>query len=105
VTNNGPQAATNVNVSNAIPAGITAFSWSGDNGSSGTNVAINDVIASLPAGTTVTYTINLDIPAGFTGALTSSAVVTSATADPNPGCLQCVDTDLREEADIVVTNT
>ncbi|RZJ73996.1 choice-of-anchor L domain-containing protein, partial [Flavobacterium sp.] len=108
VTNLGPLAATNVIVTNPIPAGITAFSWTGTNGSNGTNVALNNTIPTLVAGATVTYTITLGVPAGFTGPLTSVANATSVTPDPNPGCTTCSDTDTQAPAggaDLVVNKT
>ncbi|NUY81627.1 DUF11 domain-containing protein, partial [Flavobacterium sp. MAH-1] len=107
VTNHGPMDATNVHVTNPIPGGITAFSWTGSNGSTGTNVNLDDTIPTLAAGTTVTYTITLGVPAGFTGPLTSTTTVTSATTDPTPGCTQCVDTDTQAlaGADLVVLKT
>ena len=108
VTNNGPQAATNVHVVNAIPAGITGFSWVGSNGSSGTNANLDNTIATLAVGQTVTYTITLQVPVGYNAAqLASTTVVTSNTVDPSPGCPQCTDTDLNPAtaADIVVVNT
>ncbi|WP_157499480.1 choice-of-anchor L domain-containing protein, partial [Flavobacterium beibuense] len=106
VTNNGPTAAANVQVNNAIPAGITNFSWTGDNGTSGTNTDLADTIASLAAGETVTYTITLDVPAGYTGLLTSETTVTSDTPDPDPSCDACADTDSDTPlADLVVTKT
>ncbi|RZL18610.1 MAG: DUF11 domain-containing protein, partial [Pedobacter sp.] len=106
LTNNGPNASTNVNVTNAIPAGITSFSWTGSNGSSGTNIPLNDVIPSLANGATVVYTITLDVPNNFTGNLISEANVTSDTVDLNPTCPQCIDVDtLQSVADIAITNT
>ncbi len=106
VINNGPDDAINVNVSTGIPAGITQFSWTGTNGSSGTNVALSDLIATLANGQTVTYTITVGVPISFTGPLTLNASTTSATADPVPSCLTCTDINTSESiADIVVTNT
>ena len=106
VLNEGPQPATGVNVQNAIPAGITQFSWTGSNGSSGTNVSLNNTIPTLAVNASVTYTITVQIPLTFTGNLTSQTVVTSTTSDPNPVCPLCVDTDVRANvADIVVVNT
>src|SRR5205807_620420 len=35
VSNSGPSTATSVSVSDPQPVGVTAFSWSGSNGSSG----------------------------------------------------------------------
>ena len=108
VHNNGPMAATNVLVSNAIPNGISQFSWTGTNGSSGTNTPLNDTLFSLANGASVVYTITLQVPSTYTGNLTSEAIVTSSTSDPNPGCTQCIDVDtpvLTSLADIVITNT
>jgi uncharacterized repeat protein (TIGR01451 family) len=104
VHNNGPSSATNVLVTNAIPAGITQFSWIGSNGSSGTNTALSNTTPTLVNGQTVTYTIALQVPLTFTGNLVSTANATSTTPDPIPTCLQCVDTDIAG-ANIVVTNT
>ncbi len=107
VTNNGPAAATNVQVSNAIPTGVTAFSWVGSNGSSGTNVPLSDLIPTLALNQTVTYTITLGVPAGLnTPTFVSQASVTS-DKDPNTACLQCTDTDINPAtaADVVLVNT
>src|SRR5262249_814742 len=41
VTNTGPITATSISVTDALPAGVTGFSWSGSNGSSGTG-ALSD---------------------------------------------------------------
>ncbi|WP_294818204.1 choice-of-anchor L domain-containing protein [uncultured Flavobacterium sp.] len=108
VTNNGPEDAENVSVANAMPAGITAFSWTGSNGSDGTDEAVADVIPVLAAGETVTYTVTLAIPADYDeDAITSQAVVTSDTQDPVTACENCTDTDYNaaNAADIVVVNT
>src|SRR5690606_9063305 len=106
VHNNGPMTAANVHVTNPIPAGITQFAWTGSNGSNGTNIPINNTISSLPAGQSVVYSIAVQIPAGFTGPLTSTAAFSSPTMDPVPGCTQCTDTDTQGfGADIVVVNT
>ena len=106
VKNLGPLVATNVSVSNPIPAGITQFSWTGSNGSSGNNVGVTNLIASLAVGAEVNYTITAVVPATYTGNLVSSASASSAIADPDPSCIACVDTDVpKPTADIVVTNT
>ncbi|HLN95136.1 MAG TPA: hypothetical protein VK183_05820, partial [Flavobacterium sp.] len=107
VTNQGPQNASNVLVTNPIPAGITNFSWSG-NSQNGTNTALSSIIVTLNAGTTVTFTVTLDVPIGFTGNLTSTANVSSPTGDPNPANNQNIaDTDTQAgagtTADVVLT--
>src|SRR5690606_25375560 len=71
VTNSGPNDAADVTVTNPIPVGITQFSWTGDNGSSGTDIPLNDLIAIFNNGETVTYTITLFVPPGYTGTLVS----------------------------------
>src|SRR5207249_11680451 len=48
VTNAGPSTATNVAVSDPLPAGVTSFTWSG-NGHSSTG-ALSDTIATLAPG-------------------------------------------------------
>ena len=105
LTNFGPATATNVVVTNPIPAGIIAFSWIGSNGSSGTNVGLLDTIANLPLGTTITYTITLGVPAAFTGNLTCIASVTSTTSDPRPICVDCADTDLPKGLEVKNTDS
>src|SRR5205814_1106887 len=77
VTNNSHSnvTATNVGVSDSVPAGMTSFSWTatGTSGASGFNHGpvsgpINDTIASLAPGASVTYTVtamvSTSIPAG-----------------------------------------
>ncbi|MFY7936917.1 MAG: choice-of-anchor L domain-containing protein, partial [Flavobacterium sp.] len=105
VTNNGPQAAANVNVLNQIPAGISIFSWTGSNGTNGVDVNLDDTIALLAVGETITYNITLEVPLTFVGDLQSETIATSTTPDPNPNCNTCVDVDILESADLVVVNT
>ena len=73
ITNNGPQALTNLYVTYPIPEDITippspapngvlTFWWTGSNGSQGTNVALTNTIATLAVNQTVTYTIKIYIP-------------------------------------------
>ncbi|MBY8963406.1 choice-of-anchor L domain-containing protein, partial [Flavobacterium sp. D11R37] len=93
VVNYGPEVASVINVNNPIPAGITSFSWTGSNGSSGTNQNLTNQLQNLPLGQVVTYTITADIPAGFTGPLTSQLTVNGPFTDPTPACAPCADTD------------
>ncbi|QYJ68649.1 choice-of-anchor L domain-containing protein [Flavobacterium litorale] len=107
VTNNGPTDAENVVVQNAIPTGITSFSWVGDNSSSGVNIPLDDTIPTLGVGETVTYTITLDIPLTYNDILVSETTVTSDTTDPDLSCDECIDTDYNTvtDADLLTTKT
>ncbi|MFT5248802.1 MAG: putative repeat protein (TIGR01451 family) [bacterium] len=92
VTNNGPSDAYNVVVSDPLPPGITTATWNGDNGTRGTG-ALNDTLATLVNGETVTYTVILSVPSDFSGDLTNIVTVTSDTPDPDPTCIDCTDTN------------
>ncbi|MDI1257080.1 MAG: choice-of-anchor L domain-containing protein [Flavobacterium sp.] len=105
VTNNGPNNAENVVLTNAIPNGVSTFSWYGSNGSNGAGAALQDTLPILAVGETVTYTITLVVPTGFTGPLTNATYTTSDTEDPVPGCTQCTDTDAQQVSEIQITNT
>src|SRR5206468_6070237 len=101
VTNSGPSTATNVVVSDPLPAGVTSFSWSG-NGHSGTG-ALSDTIASLAPGASVTYTVVASISPSATGSVPNTATV-SAANDTNPANNSATDTDtLTPQYDVGVT--
>jgi len=91
ITNNGPSDALNVTVNDPIPAGIITMTWSG-NGNSGTG-NLNDLIATIPNGTTITYQASVEIPEDFTGNLINTVSVSSTIPDPNPNCPNCIDID------------
>lgn len=106
VSNVGPEAATNVSVNFPIPAGIEYMSWWGSNGSEGTFEPLVDLIAELPAGSTLSYVVQVEVPIGMVGPLVTEVVVTSDTPDPNPGCAQCLDADAKANgSNVVLTNT
>ncbi|MGK4566957.1 hypothetical protein [Flavobacterium sp. 3HN19-14] len=92
VTNNGPAVATNVIVTNPAPTGTTIVSWNGNSASGSGNMS--NTIASLAVGASVTYTIQVSIPAGYTGNLTDQANATSTVPDPDPTCPMCTDIDV-----------
>src|SRR5205823_3737583 len=77
VSNSGPSTATNVAVSDPLPAGVTSFSWSG-NGHTNLSGAVSDTIASLAPGQSVTYTVVASISPSATGSVTNTVTVTSA---------------------------
>ncbi len=79
-TNNGPTAATNVIVTDTLPAGATFVSASGGGTLSG-NVVTWPTIPSLGSGASAGYTLTLTYPAA--GNYTNVAAGTSSTPDPN----------------------
>jgi len=104
VSNAGPTAATNVSVSDPLPAGVTSATWTGTNGSSGTG-AISDTIATLPSGGSVTYNLTVQISPAATGTLVNTVTVTAAN-DTNPTNNTATDTDtLTPQVDVGVTKT
>jgi len=90
VSNAGPSTATAVAVSDPVPAGVTAVSWSG-NGSTGTG-RLNTTINSLLPGTSVTFTYTVTLSATALGSLTNVATV-SALNDTDPNNNSATDVD------------
>ena len=80
VTNFGPSTASSVVVTDALPAGVTFVSASG-NGVNNAGVAswnLGDLANGAVSNVTVTVTVSAD------GSLTNTASVSSPTGDPNP---------------------
>ncbi|WP_217602921.1 gliding motility-associated C-terminal domain-containing protein [Chitinophaga sp. GbtcB8] len=111
VTNNGPSDAADVNIIDNAPAGTTISSWTAavTTGTvtlpttSGTG-NLNEIIATLPNGAVVTYTVTVDIPSNYNSSLVNTATVTSTTPDPVPACNSCTTAPLSpvvSSADIV----
>ncbi|WP_293682485.1 SdrD B-like domain-containing protein, partial [Spirosoma sp. 48-14] len=76
VYNQGNVDATNVQVTDYIPTGLTLNdgNWT----ASGSLATLNSVIASLPAGQSTTRNIVFTVGAGVTGSLTNTAEISSA---------------------------
>src|SRR5207248_3117424 len=104
VINDGPSTATSISVSDALPAGVTGFTWSG-NGKTNQSGALSDTIASLLPGASVTYTVVVTIDPSTTGVLTNTVTVTGAN-DTNTANNTASDTDaLTPRNDVRVTKT
>ena len=79
VTNFGPSSASGVVVTDALPAGVTFVSASGNGINSGG--VVNWTLGALTSGQISNVTVSVKSPAS--GVVTNSATVTSTTADPN----------------------
>ena len=77
VINQGNVEATAVQVSDYIPTGLTLNDGNWTN--TGGVATLNTVIASLPAGQTVTRDITFTVSSSFTGSLTNTAEISSST--------------------------
>ncbi|MFN0111021.1 MAG: hypothetical protein ACKVZH_19345, partial [Blastocatellia bacterium] len=92
-TNNGPGNANGAVISDPLPAGVSAFSWTctASGGAicpnaSGTG-AINQTIATFPNGGSLIYTVTATISSTATGTVSNVATVTvpPGNTDPTPG--------------------
>jgi uncharacterized repeat protein (TIGR01451 family) len=112
VTNAGPSAVTGATVSDALPAGATAMSWTctatpGSSCTAGGSGAIGDTVDLAPGGV-ATYVVDVSIDAAATGTLTNTVTVAApaGVVDPNPGNDTATDVDaLAPVADLSVTKT
>jgi uncharacterized repeat protein (TIGR01451 family) len=91
VTNDGPDDAENVVVSDVISipgVNLASVTWTGTNGTSGTG-DLEDTIATLANGATITYTVVIPTPANLTQIITNTVEVTSNTPNDNNVCIGC----------------
>ncbi|NCD72372.1 T9SS type B sorting domain-containing protein [Mucilaginibacter agri] len=114
-SNNGPSDVVNANISYLSSSGLTG-SWTaaftgGATGNTGGVVAgignANELV-NMPAGSTITYTIILNIPGNRVGDFTTTASISlpSGSVDPTPNNNTAVDTDTQNsQADLTITNT
>jgi uncharacterized repeat protein (TIGR01451 family) len=101
VSNPGPFAASSVAVSDPLPTGVTSFTWSGD-GNTNVSGPINDTIASLAPGGSITYTVTGTISPSATGSLSNTATV--SVTGTNSANNTATDTDtLKPQNDVAVT--
>ncbi|MET4574965.1 DUF11 domain-containing protein [Ottowia thiooxydans] len=108
VQNNGPFAAIDTKVTDALPAGITTANWTcsatgGATCQASGSGAIDDIVT-LPKDGIVTYQLTLKVPANFTGNL-----VNTATAAPGPdntgSSVSATDTNTRAGGSTAGTTT
>lgn len=82
VFNNGPAAATNVEVVDTIPAGLT---WSSDDCGAGPDVAgvLTWSVGALADQASATCNVTFDVDPAFVGQIDNTATVSADNADPN----------------------
>lgn len=106
-SNAGPSNASSATVADTFPASLTNITWSTVTAGGATATAsgsgnIADAV-NLPAGSSVTYTVNATISPGATTTLSNTATISSSVADPNPANNSSTDTTtLTPEADLSV---
>ncbi|MBB2987761.1 DUF7507 domain-containing protein [Terracoccus luteus] len=106
VTNDGPSTATSVTVTDELDdalLGVGVVTSAGGCTQSATG-ALSCDLGSLAPGESATVTVTATVDAGRTGSLANTAVVTSATPDPDPtNNTDTVDPVLSPVADLKVT--
>lgn len=110
VSNAGPSAAADVSVIDNAPAGATITGWSCTGTpcpiSSGSG-DVNQTVATLASGDSVTYAITVAYPSGFDASVTNTATANSATTpDPTVGNNSASDTDtVVPTSDVAITKS
>ena len=114
VTNNGPSDADNSTITDDLPEPpLSNINWTCGTETGGAvcpNASgsgdISEVIATFPAGGSLTYTVTADIDADATGNLVNTVSVAppAGTTDPTPGNDSATDTDTpAPQADLAIT--
>jgi uncharacterized repeat protein (TIGR01451 family) len=89
VSNTGPTASTGAQIADALPAGVTGFSWTAVPAGGATVAAPSGTgaiatTADLPVGGTVTFTVTAQTDPARTTAITNTATVTPTDGNPDP---------------------
>ncbi|WP_443971011.1 DUF6923 family protein [Sphingobium sp. CR28] len=102
VSNSGPFGVQGAVVNDPLPSGITSANWTcgaatggGACGQSSGTGAIAGQTVDLPVGASLTYTMTVQIPSGYSGDLTNTATVTppDTALDTNPANNSATDVD------------
>ena len=112
VSNDGPDTVTGASVSDLLPAGVDAATWtatssSGGGSVSGASSGIGALATTvdLPAGASVTFSFTNQISPLATGTITNTATVSppAGVTDSNPANNSATDTDsLTPQADLAI---
>ncbi len=100
LTNNGPDAATTVQLTDPTPSNLTLVSFTQTSGPSLACTGSTCTIATLPVGATAEFTAEYTVSSGAAGGtiIENTAVVTSPVSDPD-------DTERSATAAITVSNS
>ncbi|MBC9933950.1 gliding motility-associated C-terminal domain-containing protein [Chitinophaga qingshengii] len=99
VVNKGPSDLLGATFRDPLPAGVTVASWTAvsPNGAQPTNSGTGaiDQPLNMPAGSTIVYTLTLNIPSSFTGSLvnTANVIIPAGYTNINPVRNTATDTD------------
>jgi uncharacterized repeat protein (TIGR01451 family) len=84
VTNNGPDAATNVVVTDVLPASVTFVSATPSQGSCSGTTTITCTLGALGNGASATIALVVNVTAGEGTPIVNTATVDSTEVDPTP---------------------
>lgn len=89
VSNTGPTASTGAQIADALPAGVTGFSWTavtagGASVGAPSGTGAIATTADLPVGGTVTFTVTAQTDPSRTTAIENTATVTPTDGNPDP---------------------
>ena len=102
VSNAGPSDATDVVVTDTLPAGMTLVSTTGcTEDPNGVPIC---TLGTIAAGGSAQFTVSVTVDSSLTGTLTNTATASSSAADPNPADNSVSeDTAVNAEADLAIT--
>ena len=104
VTNTGPSTATNVAISDTIPAGLTVTNVTTTAGTAGeAGGVVTGSVPTLAVSGSVTITISATVAAGFSG--TTITNTATAQADEATQVSANTDTTVNPQVDLVITKT
>jgi len=84
VTNNGPTGATNVVMTDVLPAGTTFVSATTTQGSCSGTTTVSCALGAMTNGSTANITLTIKMPSTAT-TVSNTASVTASENDPTPG--------------------
>ncbi len=105
--NHGPSDSPSTSLDDVFPAaltcGWTSVATGGATGNTSATGDLNETL-SMPAGSTVTYTVSCAIDSAATGTLVNTATISSPVTDPDPGNNSATDADtaLVPRADLAI---